>query len=213
MDPARAIALIDGFNLYHAVLDLRQGYLKWLDLHKLCRAFLPSPQFALERVLYFTALATWKPQSLIRHRAYLRALEATGVEVVTAKFKESKKFCRTCKASWVHHEEKETDVSIGVHLVDLAYQDTFDRALLLTGDSDLAPAVRIVKQRFPAKQIALLTPPGRSRSYELVAACGTEGSRVRLVHLQRALLPERTACADGSYVMRPAEYCPPRVLP
>lgn len=39
MAPAsrRFIAYVDGFNLYHAIDDLRRPELKWLDLQGLCR--------------------------------------------------------------------------------------------------------------------------------------------------------------------------------
>jgi hypothetical protein len=32
MPPDRVVAFIDGFNLYHSILALRQPHLKWLDL-------------------------------------------------------------------------------------------------------------------------------------------------------------------------------------
>ena len=72
------------------------------------------------------------------------------------------------------HEEKETDVNIALYLLDAAYQDLYDRALILTADSDLAPAIRMVRKRFPQKSIKLLQPVGRNSS-ELVGAVGGAG--------------------------------------
>ena len=72
-------AFIDGFNLYHAIHDLRQDHLKWVDLRKLCREFAPSPEHELEDVFYFSAFATWRPDAYRRHREYVKALEASGV--------------------------------------------------------------------------------------------------------------------------------------
>ena len=116
----KTIGFVDGFNLYHAISDLSRDHLKWLDLRALLEHFAPTPQYQLIRVLYFSAHATWRKGAWARHRQYVSALEASGVEVVLAKFKKKHRACRTCGSSWVTHEEKETDVSIGAHLVDLA---------------------------------------------------------------------------------------------
>ena len=39
----RVIGFIDGFNLYHAIDDLGQAHLKWVDLPKVCEIFCPPP--------------------------------------------------------------------------------------------------------------------------------------------------------------------------
>lgn len=80
--------LVDGFNVYHS-LRAAQAVLgcnvKWLDLHGLCASYVHSSLFGSEAVLgsviYFSAFATFfgptNPRVLVRHRAYVRALEAT----------------------------------------------------------------------------------------------------------------------------------------
>ena len=70
---------------------------------------------------------------------------------VLGRFKEKERSCRACKATWKDHEEKETDVNIGLALARDAYENCFDRAVLITGDSDLTPAVRLVKAKFTRK--------------------------------------------------------------
>lgn len=206
------VALIDGFNLYHAVKALRADHLKWLDLRALCTAFAPTPQYALGEVLYFTAYATWLPRSRNRHKAYTKALEASGVTVKTAKFKRKDRRCYSCGSSWTDHEEKETDVAIGVSLLDLAYRGAFERALLVTNDSDLVPAVRLVRERFPKLTINMLTPPNRHSSRELIAVSGGSATMIQRIHLERALLPAELVCTDGSTATRPAAYDPPQPL-
>ncbi len=113
----RSVAYIDGFNLYHAISDLGCNHLKWVDLWKLCSEFVASKD-ELQRVLYFSAFAYWLPTAEARHREYVAALRASGVEPMIGRFKERDRNCRTCGASWKHHEEKETDVSIGTRLLD-----------------------------------------------------------------------------------------------
>jgi len=61
------VAFVDGFNLYHAIKDLGQNELRWLDIRKLCSFCAPAPKFQLEDVYYFSAYATWLPDSYRRH--------------------------------------------------------------------------------------------------------------------------------------------------
>ena len=208
----RVNAYIDGFNLYHALEDLKKHHLKWVDLRALCEVFAPKPDHDLISVYYFSAFATWIPDAFARHRAFVRALEARGVEPVLGRFKEKDRSCRRCGSSWKDHEEKQTDVSIALYLLRDAYEDRYDRALLISGDSDLAPAVRAVKSRFAHKEIRVIAPLGRPFSMDLVTAAGatTEARKMKLIHLERALLGREVRDQAGTVVAtRPAKYDPP----
>jgi hypothetical protein len=55
-------------------------------------------------------------------------------------------------------EEKRTDVSIGIRMLDDAYQNSTDILVLVTGDSDLCPAVELTRRRFPEKQVVVYVP-------------------------------------------------------
>jgi uncharacterized LabA/DUF88 family protein len=127
------------------------------------------------------------------------------------RFKEKDRECFRCRHSWKDHEEKETDVNIALYLLRGALQDHYDRALLVSGDSDLAPAVRAVKEVAPQKDIRIISPVGRDLSMELRHAAGGKKHcrRMQLIHLQRSLLPQRVCDRDGTEVaVRPAEYNP-----
>jgi len=205
-------AFIDGFNLYHAVKDLGQNHLKWLNLRAVCEEFAPSPSCALTQVLYFSAFARWKLGSWKRHRALVAALESVGVKPIMGQFKEKDRKCYSCGREWLDHEEKETDVSIGIHLLQEAHNDTYDRALMVTADSDLSPALRMLRREFPDKEVRIVTPVGRRHSGELAAAIG--GFRccrkMKLLHVERNLFPAEVRDASGQIVARrPPEYDPP----
>ncbi|MBI3231998.1 MAG: NYN domain-containing protein, partial [Candidatus Doudnabacteria bacterium] len=45
-------------------------------------------------------------------------------------------------------------------LFQCAVDDLYDTALVLSGDSDLVPAIRGVKESYPQKQIKVIVPPG-----------------------------------------------------
>ena len=53
---------------------------------------------------------------------------------------------------------KETKVSIGITLLNDAHKCRFDRAYLVTRDSDLMPAVKMVRTEFPVKEIVTVAP-------------------------------------------------------
>lgn len=210
--PVRVVAFVDGFNLYHAIDELGQRHLKWLNLRVLCSQFAPAPQYRLTDVLYFSAYATWRPAAYARHRRYVRALRAVGVTTIMGTFKPKVRFCRRCRHRWRDHEEKETDVNIALHLYRGATRGMYDRALLVSGDSDLAPAVRLIRADVPAAQVRVVAPVGRGYSMDLYNAAGGKAACVKMkrIHVERALFGAQVYDSDRNLVaVRPVEYDPP----
>ena len=145
----RVAAYIDGFNLYFGLKSRYGRRYHWLDLQKLCSALLRRGQI-LERVTYFTARVRDQPLSEQRQFHYLEALahHSPLLTVVDGRFHERNCRCRNCGSTWTIYEEKETDVSLAVALVEDAVQDRYDTALIVSADSDLCPGVRSVKRLF-----------------------------------------------------------------
>lgn len=159
----RVICLVDGFNLYHSLKRMKMPWLKWLDLWALSAALCRSKSEKLVAVRYYSAYAHWLPNAQRKHIEYVKALEARGVTPVMGQFKNKSRRCNKCGATWTAHEEKETDVNIALDLYRLAASNQFDRCLLISRDSDLAPSVRAVKQDFPQKVITTVSPPCEHR--------------------------------------------------
>ncbi len=172
----RTIFLVDGFNLYHSLVEasraLNGAGTKWLDLRSMCTSFLSEVGGGaqLERVHYFSALARHReahdPLVTTRHLMYVECLRETGVEVELGQFKEKRISCPHCQRSIIRHEEKETDVAIGVRLLEAALHDQCDAIVLVSGDSDLSPAVRAAHRHRPAVTIDVAFPFNRL-SFEL----------------------------------------------
>jgi uncharacterized LabA/DUF88 family protein len=207
----RIVAFIDGFNLYHAINDLGRPHLKWIDLLTLSTRFAAQTYQQVRSVFYFSAFATWLTGPFARHRAFVEALNAKGVVTVMGRFKEKDRYCHQCGSRWKAHEEKETDVNLALYLLNEARKDTYDHAFVVSNDSDLVPAVRMVKAEFPGKRIRILTPPGKKTSMDLVDAAGGRMfvRTIKESHLAKALLPSRLLAPDGSTITRPKEYDPP----
>jgi uncharacterized LabA/DUF88 family protein len=201
----RVIAYIDGFNLYHAIDDLKKPHLKWVDLHKLAQSICGADE-TLMGVYFFTAYPTWKPNSLARHQEYVTALRHIGVRCVIGHFKSKTQTCNKCGATWTRHEEKETDVAIAVQLMADAFTNQFDRALIISADSDMAPALRTIRQHHPNRTLDVIAPPNRFGSArDLKPKLAITPGR-----LAKCLLPETVTGQDGKVIFtRPTEYAPP----
>jgi uncharacterized LabA/DUF88 family protein len=201
----RVIAYIDGFNLYHAIADLRKPHLKWLDLWKLAESICGNNETVVE-VNYYTAYATWRPDASLRHREFVKALTHTGVNCVIGHFKEKRRQCVRCGATWTGHEEKETDVAIATNLIADAFLDRFDRALVISADTDLVPGIKAVRQHFPRKAVNVIAPPRRrAHARDLSPLLEITPGRIA-----KCLLPETAHGSSGRELYRrPHPYVPP----
>ncbi len=198
----RVNVYIDGFNLYHAIDDLNDETLKWLDVWKLSEAVLKTGQ-VLHEVKYFSAYATWRPDSYKRHRDYVAAIESTGVTTIMGRFKEKKLKCKaTCGEVYTTHEEKETDVNIGAHLIADALQNKFDTALIISADTDLAAVILLAKSLVGTnKHVCAVAPTGRfARSRELKHIFEITKGKLRA-----SLLPPSIQTPQGLITI-PAKY-------
>lgn len=205
----RIAVYFDGFNLYHAIDELKRPHLKWVDLSALAHSMCREGE-DLVKTAYFSAYATWMPDAYSRHRAYVRALESRAVDCHMARFSEKRAHCKACGSHWTTHEEKETDVHFSLTLLEDAIDGVFDRAIIVSADSDHAPAVRRVLFRHPEKRILVATPPGRrARARELIKA-GRSTLEITQGRLARCLLPRLIYDKAGAIIAsRPPSYDPP----
>lgn len=203
----RVIFFIDGFNVYHSLANKRYGIYKWLDYHSLARCFISPKKETVKEVLYFTAYAHWNAEKLERHKTYVRALRFRGVGVVLGKFKKVTRKCRAlCRYEYETFEEKETDVNIAIHLLKKAFLDEFDTAYIVSGDSDLVPAIEQTKSIFPHKTVKCVIPIARSAEH-LKQVCDFH-QRIKEKHLKTSQLPDQIAIDSKKaiYLFKPEEW-------
>lgn len=128
-------------------------------------------------------------------------------------FKAKERQCRSCGAKWIQHEEKETDVNIALWLLNRAYKDDFDEAFIVSRDSDLTPAIKMLLTEFPHKKIKIISPPNAGHSKEMAALVGKKKlASLKQIHLERSLLPATVTDPDTHLVVarRPKQYDPPQ---
>lgn len=204
----RVASYIDGFNLYHAIADLGRPHLKWVNLWALAESLCRGGE-TLTKVAYFSAYATWMPDRYARHREYVAALKSVGVECHIARFSEQTARCKACGTTWKEHEEKETDVHFSLTFLEDAFDNIFDRAIIISADSDHVPAVRTVRRRYPTKQTFAATPPGRhNRARGMIAACNS-ATAITAGRVEKCLFPQTLRDSTGKIIaVRPPSYNP-----
>lgn len=165
---------IDGFNLYYGCL--KNSPYKWLDLRALFQTLLHSDN-QITDIKYFTARVRTRPNddsAQKRQRIYIRALEAwiPEINVKYGHFLQNK--TRMANANpppntveVIKTEEKGSDVSLAVHLLNDAWLGKFDCGVVVSNDSDMAEAMRLIRQFHPNKILGLITPGIGKTSYPL----------------------------------------------
>ncbi len=156
---------VDGFNLYYGAV--KDTPYKWLDISKLCSYLLPKSKIL--KIKYFTARISSRPDDPgkpTRQQIYLRALRTLPtVEIVFGSFltKDVSLPLAASKpgtmkfATVIRTEEKGSDVNLAVHMINDGYKGLYDTAVMVTNDSDLVEAIRIVKNEL-GKPVGILNP-------------------------------------------------------
>jgi len=184
----RVAFVVDGFNVYHSIREAEKLTAarpqRWLDLKSLCASYLPhfGRTATLQGVYYFSAIAKHLSATHsdieLRHQAYIEGLRSTGVEVTLAGFKVRDtyvplKHCQVqlwpfrkpvrlsipgCKVVFTRAEEKQTDVAIALKVFELLHLNLAEAVVLVSGDTDLIPAIRTAGALFPAATVAVCFP-------------------------------------------------------
>lgn len=195
---------MDGFNLYHAIKDLGTPELKWFCVRSYADYVTKQAGEELAKVHYFSAFAYHVPAGVPRHQTYLRALKSKGVNYTLGSFKNKPRRCNKCGIEWMGHEEKETDVNIAVQIVEDAIDGLMDVCYVISSDSDMAPAIRLLKHKFPSIEFVTISPPNRRHANELrTLADRSLRLTPRAVELNR--LPDRIKDENGHFDC-PREY-------
>lgn len=205
----RSIIYVDGFNLYYGAV--KGGPHKWLDLQKYFTKLRPDDQ--IERIWYFTALIDGSHRQ--NQEAYLQALDTLPlVEIVLGKYKYKTVKCTlpACNFAGPREfqvpEEKRSDVNIAIQMLDDAYSARADRMIVVSGDSDLVPAIHLVKQRFPSIQITVYVPsrnPKRGAAVEIRSAADKHRT-LPLKLLARCQLPNPVRGGAVGQIHKPATW-------
>lgn len=163
----KTFVYVDGFNLYYG--SLRKTKYKWLDLKALCKKLL-GENHEIVAIKYYTATISSRgseEDSVRRQQVYLRAIQSyiPELSIYYGHYLTSKIRARLCNpepnnSAYVNvykTEEKGSDVNLALHLLNDAWHNLYDCAVLISNDSDLAEALRLVKGQHQ-KNVGLIVP-------------------------------------------------------
>ncbi|MFA5403662.1 MAG: NYN domain-containing protein, partial [Ignavibacteria bacterium] len=120
------------------------------------------------------------------------------------RFKEKNVFCHKCKSNIIKHEEKETDVAISIKMFEILYKNECDAVVIMTGDTDITPAIKTSKVLFPEKKIISCFPFKRNNK-ELESITDFSFNINKDLYL-KFQLPDPYIKKDGTPIYKPSKW-------
>ena len=206
----RTFVYVDGFNLYYGALKGTSW--KWLDLVALFRIVLQQ-HHEIVKVKYFTARDSGMPSDQSkpqRQDIYLRALQRfrPEVDVYFGHFLRHRVRAPLARPLAGRHtvevmrtEEKGSDVNLAVHLLNDSWLGSYDCGVVVSNDSDVAEAMRLVREQHN-NRIGLVTPGARRPSQQLKKHADFV-RRIRASGLRQSQLPDPI---PGTNIRKPATW-------
>ena len=207
----RVRVYIDGFNLYYGMKQkMRQTRrwkgVRWLDLHAFSKSFLRRDDY-LDGTFYFTARVSGGDTAQ-RQDTYWQALDTLpDVELIEGRFalreKRGKLTTPPYRIVTVEaYEEKRSDVNLAARLVFDGCQGLYQKAIVISNDSDLTEPVRLVTQVM-GKEVLVFNPhPANTRSDEL-HQYATNGWELRMRRITANQLPNPVITVWGARIEKP----------
>ena len=161
----RARFYFDGYNIYHGICRTKDKTLLWLDLFEFGKSLLHEDEY-LDKLYFFTSLPAENKTSYPHHVEYLNLLlnldPNSLLRIIYGRQGKVERRCRRLSCGGRNAkitEEKEIDVAVGVQIVRDCLLDKVDVVHLVTGDTDLNPALVVVHNERPEVRIVVHTPP------------------------------------------------------
>lgn len=209
MSKKKSIIYIDGFNLYYGAI--KGTKYKWLDLERYFTLLRQDDDIV--EIKYFTALIDGSHRQ--NQEIYLSVLETfPKIQIIPGKFKRKQVKCGVEKCKFKGNkffdmpEEKRTDVNIAIHMLHDAFYDRCERFVLISGDSDLVPALEMIKKVYTKKELIVYIPartPVRGAAVEL----RNLAHRHKILPnelLGRTLLPNPVKDSLGNDIYKPIDW-------
>lgn len=173
----RTTIYIDGYNLYYS--RLKGTPYKWLDIALLFRdcILLPQdPSAEVTAIKYFTApvKASYarhgdaSAQAQAQYQRALQAREAGLIQIINGfhifeptslpSYQAETDPCKSSVSRVWMIEEKQTDVNIALHAYRDAVRGVCDQLVICSNDSDLEPALRMIREDAPTVRVGLVMP-------------------------------------------------------
>lgn len=195
---------VDGFNLYYGVL--KDTPYRWLNIAQLCKTIIANLDVESSTFKYYTARLKPRPNNPdqpYRQRNYLRALRTIpNLEIIYGHFLTHPTIMPSARPphkpmSVIKTEEKGSDVNLAVDLIADGFRSLYEQAIVVSNDSDLARAVRIVREDLKLP-VVILNPYPKSPSKELKNIASTV-RQIRNSALEKSQFPRTLEDERGKF--------------
>jgi uncharacterized LabA/DUF88 family protein len=194
---------IDGFNFYFGLKSKNWQKYYWLDVVKFCESFI-KPNQTLNSVLYFTAAP--KDQGKKDRQDLFFSANKTDSRFKLVFGKYIPKTLQFGKRTYTTFEEKQTDVNIAVEMLRNVFQKKVDISILVSADSDILPAINLIREIDPNHKVFCYFPPNRySTDLAQNADAIIKLSRYEQ-RFKKALLPDKITLPNGYIIKRPKKW-------
>ncbi len=229
----KAFAYIDGFNLYHYlknyieheyekdkaskssmcyIREYEKNILKWCDIPKLI-SLLISKEYNCVNIKYFTAFPKHRDiGQQERHIQYMEVLERyCKVTVINGRYsRKDRSFtcpeeeCRKKNIIPIH-EEKGTDVALGVNVISDLHIESPDLIIIVSNDTDFKPVVTNILEKSKVKVLVLfpLGCPKKKRFHYADLKKQYQGRIIQKpimpIHMEKSIMPDMIQVDDKTY--------------
>jgi uncharacterized LabA/DUF88 family protein len=210
MEEQRVIVYVDGFNFYYglksmATKDKKWKKFYWLDVVAFFEKMMSEKQTLIE-VNYFSArphdMGASKRQDLFFSANRLNP----KFRLILGKYLKKEIKCKNCGCLIHSYEEKETDVRIATQMINDVQKEQCDITIIVSADSDIIPAVELIRDIDPTHKIYVYFPPLR-HSLNLSNACDAERKlSVYKARFNQSMLPDEVTLPNGTVIKRPSNW-------
>lgn len=217
---ARIAMFVDGWNFYLSLVDAGIKSYGWCDFALLAKQQ-TQLQNAAVNVKYFTAADEPNPDKISDRQKTIwwQALRYRGFHIIEGRFRstyfEVEQQVRRDRKKW---REKETDTALASHMIAdcnkiepdpdrpgvQLWTPGYDEAVLLSGDSDFVPPVKILVGEPFRRRVLVLLPPNEEKAQASAQELWKPlaGNNLRVIQLTKAdlanaLLPQIVVGANA----------------
>jgi uncharacterized LabA/DUF88 family protein len=210
MEKLKVIVYVDGFNFYYGLKaiskkDKRWKKFYWLDVVDFFSKML-TDNHELVEVNYFSA-RFHNVDAAQRQELFFSANKLSSkFRLILGKYLKKEMTCNNCGSAIHTYEEKETDVRIATQMINDVHKKRCDITIIVSADSDMMPAIELMRDIEPEHKIYVYFPPLRY-SISLSNFCDAEkklsGYKSRF---NQSMLPDDVTLPNGIVIKRPANW-------
>ena len=91
-----------------------------------------------------------------------KVINGDKLKIHYGKYQDKSMKCRAddgCGKEFMHWEEKQTDVSLAIKMIEDCHNNDCNKIILVSGDSDFLPPLKLMKNFYKAIDLTVLFPP------------------------------------------------------